>query len=83
MKIRKTVISISPANATKFKEVESAILAIVLDDSEPETESELIKAVFNGGNGNSDIYAEKSWSRVATKNGLFASQSEVNLKSLH
>ena len=71
------VISIDPDNELKFKEIESAIFAIVLDDSEPETEDELIKNVFKGGNGCSDIYAEKSWSRVVTKNGLFASQSEV------
>ena len=77
MKVRKTIIDISPDNETKLKDVESAILAIVLDDSEPTTEGELIKNVFKGGNGSSDIFAEKSWSRVVTKNGLFASQSEV------
>ena len=75
------IITINPDNELKFKEIESAILAIVLDDSEPETEDVLIKNVFKGGNGCSDIYAEKSWSRVATKNGLFASQSEVCTKS--
>ena len=48
-----------------------------MDDSEPKTEDQLVKNVFKGGNGCSDIYAEKSWSRVVTKNGLFASQSEV------
>ena len=77
LKVRKRIIGISPDNETKLKEVESAILAIVLDDSEPTTEGDLIKNVFKGGNGSSDIFAEKSWSRVVTKNGLFASQSEV------
>ena len=45
-----------------------------MDDAEPKTESELVRSVFCGGNGNSDIYADKSWSRFVTKNGLFASQ---------
>ena len=42
------IITICPDNELKFKEVESAILAIVLDDSEPKTEDELIKNVFKG-----------------------------------
>ena len=70
--------NISASNTSNFKEIESAILAVVLDDSEPHTESELLRSEFSGCNGFCDIYADKSWSRVATKNGAFASQSEVN-----
>ena len=77
--MRSSITSISDGNKNTFKEVESAILAIVLDDSEPLTESELLRTALGGSNGNSDIYADKSWSRVATKNGLFVSQSEVKI----
>ena len=75
--MRSEINSISSSNAINFKEIESAILAVVLDDSEPQTESELLRSVFNGSNGHCDIYADKSWSRIATKNGAFGSQSEV------
>ena len=76
--MRFKIDSVSSPNLASFREIESAIFAIILDDSEPKTESELVRSVFRGGNGNSDIYADKSWSRFVTKNGLFASQSEVS-----
>ena len=77
--MRSSITSISDGNINNIKEVESAILVFVLDDSEPLTESELLRTALSGSNGNSDIYADKSWSRIATKNGLFVSQSEVTI----
>ena len=71
--------TISPdVNAKILDEIESSILYVVLSDSEPETEEDLVRLAMAGCESHRDVFADKSWVRVVTKNGLYVSQSEVS-----
>ena len=71
--------TISPdVNAKILEEIESSILYVVLNDSEPETEEDLVRLAMAGCETYRDVFADKSWVRVVTKNGLYVSQSEVS-----
>ena len=71
--------TISPdVNAKILEEIESSILYVVLSDSEPETEEDLVRLAMAGCESHRDVFADKSWVRVVTKNGLYVSQSEVS-----
>ena len=74
---REHLKEISPDNAKLLYEIESSILYVVLSDSSPESEEELIRLAMSGCENHRDVFADKSWIRVVTKNGLYVSQSEV------
>ena len=64
----------------QIKTISSAICFIILSDLEPQNESEQLK--FTMFNDYQDLWADKSLSFVAFKNGAISSQSEVSLRSL-
>ena len=74
---REHMMAISQKNKEILDEIEKAILFVTLDDSIIEEEESLINLAFAGNEKYRDIFADKTWTRVVTKNGLYASQSEV------
>jgi|688.fasta_scaffold1576986_1 hypothetical protein len=70
-------MEISPKNASNLELINSSILVAILDDSCPESDEDLMGIVLGGSGDFADFWADKSISFVATKNGLFGSQSEV------
>ena len=60
-----------------MKLINSAICLVILSELTPKNDSELLKATFI--NDFQDIWADKSLTFVAFKNGSIGSQSEVGL----
>ena len=60
----------------QLKKISSAICFIILSDLEPQNESEQLK--FTMFNDYQDLWADKSLSFLAFKNGAISSQSEVS-----
>ena len=73
----KKLYELSPTNGSNLELINSSILIAILDDSSPQTDDELLKLVLGSSGDFTDFWADKSISFVATKNGLFGSQSEV------
>ena len=78
LQAREHLIELSPNNLKHLEAIESSILFVALNDCCPESEEELMRLTFAGCEKYRDVFSDKSWTRTFTKNGLYASQSEVS-----
>ena len=73
--------NLSPMNKQTLEDISRAICTVVLNDSEPETEDELLMASLV--NDASNLWADKSLNFNAHQNGLISSQSDVSQHKNH
>ena len=76
---RLELASQSTHNSQLMECIESSICVASLDDAEPKNDEELFKFLLSGENIGYR-WADKQITLIATKNGLFGSQSEVICK---